>query len=160
MTTAPTIPAIRRRITVAAPIERAFRVFTESFDTWWPRGHHIGAADLAQAVIQPYEGGRWYERGTDGSECDWGRVMAWQPPRRLLLTWQINGEWAYDPDPAHASEIEVLFSTGPDGQTIVDLEHRLFDRLAAGRALYDGVGGEGGWNGLLQQFATAAADQS
>jgi uncharacterized protein YndB with AHSA1/START domain len=114
MSSAPTIPAIRGTVTVAAPVERAFQVFTDSFGTWWPAEYHIGQADMAAAILEPRAGGRWYERGVDGGECDWGRVLAWEPPHRLVVTWQINGQWQYDPDPAHASEIEVRFTAdGP-----------------------------------------------
>jgi uncharacterized protein YndB with AHSA1/START domain len=156
MSNTPTIPALHGTITVAAPIERAFRVFTESLDTWWPRQYHIGQVDMAEAFMEPRVGGRWYERGVDGSECDWGRVLAWEPPHRLVVTWQINGEWQYDPDPEHASEIEVRFKAdGPD-RTVVELEHRLLERLVGGQALRDGIGQGGGWSSLLERFAQAA----
>jgi uncharacterized protein YndB with AHSA1/START domain len=110
MTSTPTIPPLIGTITVDASIERTFRVFTDSFGSWWPAEYHIGQADMATATLEPREGGRWYEQGVDGSECDWGRVLAWEPPHRLVVTWQINGQWQYDPDPAHASEIEVRFT--------------------------------------------------
>ena len=110
MTSAPTIPPLTGTITVDAPIDQAFRTFTDAFGSWWPAEYHIGQADMATAILEPREGGRWYEQGTDGSECDWGRVLAWEPPHRLVVTWQINGQWQYDPDPAHASEIEVRFT--------------------------------------------------
>ncbi len=152
------IPAVQRSITVRAPIEKAFKVYTEGFDGWWPRAHHIGTADLAEAVLEPRTGGRWYERGVDGSECEWGHVLAWEPPHRLVLTWQINGAWQYDPDPEHASEVEVLFTDLGDGRTRVDLEHRGFERLGDSSAsLAEAVGNdEGGWGGLLTMFAAAA----
>ena len=95
-----TIPALNGRTTVGVPIEKAFRVFTNSFNTWWPREFHIGQTEMAEAILEPREGGRWYERGVDGTECDWGRVLAWEPPHRLLVTWQINGEWQFDPGSA------------------------------------------------------------
>jgi uncharacterized protein YndB with AHSA1/START domain len=147
-------------ITVAAPADRAFAVFTESVNTWWPHQYHIGQADVDQVILEPREGGRWYERGVDGSECDWGRVLAWQPPHRLVLTWQINGSWQYDPDPDHASEIEIRFT--PDGpeQTTVALEHRHLDRLVDGQALRDGLRGGGGWNAILELVAKAIANQA
>ncbi len=95
----------------------------------------------------------------DGSQCDWGRVLAWEPPHRLVVTWQINGQWQYDPDPQHASEIEVRFT--PDGpeQTTVELEHRLLDRLVDGQAIRDALVGGGGWTAMLELFAKAAANQ-
>ena len=111
------------------------------------------------AILEPHEGGRWYERGADGSECDWGRVLVWEPPHRLVVTWQINGQWQYDPDPEHASEIEVRFTADGPGQTIVELEHRLLERLVDGQALHDGISGGGGWISLLERFAKAATNQ-
>jgi uncharacterized protein YndB with AHSA1/START domain len=141
---ASTIPAINGATTVRAPIEKAFRVFTTSFNTWWPREFHIGQAEMAEAILEPREGGRWYERGVDGSECNWGRVLAWEPPRRLLVTWQINGSWQYDPDPLHAR---------------VELEHRHLDRLVDGQALRDGIGEGGGWSSNLELFARAVASE-
>jgi len=159
MSTAQTIPAIHGTVTVGVPVERAFRVFTDSFHTWWPADYHIGKADMVQAIMEPREGGRWYERGVDGSECDWGRVLAWEPPHRLVVTWQINGEWRYDPDPEHASEIEVRFTADGPGQTTVELEHRLLDRLVAGQAIHDAIAVQGGgWTSLLELFAKAAAN--
>lgn len=158
MTTA-TIPAVRRTITVAAPVERAFRVFTESFATWWPADYRLGEAELAEAVIETREGGRWFERDVDGSELDWGRVLVWDPPGRLVLTWQINGSWQYDPDPGRASEIEVRFTPDGDGQTRVDLEHRRLERLVGGQAMHDSISADGGWNTLLARFADQFTDR-
>jgi uncharacterized protein YndB with AHSA1/START domain len=155
-----TIPSVQRKITVNASAERAFKVFTESPFTWWPSGYNIGQAELADVVIQPQTGGRWFETGKDGSECDWGRVLAWEPPHRLVLTWQINGNWEYDADPAHASEIEVRFTELEPGQTTVELEHRHLDRLVNGQAAYAAVSDETGWNGILARFAKAVTDQS
>jgi uncharacterized protein YndB with AHSA1/START domain len=99
MTSTPTIPPLTGTVTVDAPIDQTFRAFTEHFGSWWPAEYHIGQADMATAILQPRQGGRWYEQGTDGSECDWGRVLIWEPPHRLVVTWQINGHWQYDPDP-------------------------------------------------------------
>jgi uncharacterized protein YndB with AHSA1/START domain len=154
-----TIPAIQGKVTVNAPIERAFRIFTESFTTWWPADYHIGEADMAEAIIEPREGGRWYERGVDGSECDWGHVLAWEPPHRLVVTWQINGQWQYDPDPEHASEIEVRFTPEGSDQTTVELEHRLLHRLVGGEAIRDSISGGGGWGALLAQYAKVVENE-
>ena len=160
MTGTPTIPPLTGTVTVDAPIERTFRVFTDSFGSWWPAEYHIGQADMANAVLEPRAGGRWYEQGVDGSECDWGRVLAWEPPHRLVVTWQINGHWQYDPDPERASEIEVRFAAdGPD-QTIVTLEHRHLERLVDGQALRDGITGGGGWGAVLEVFAKATTNQA
>jgi uncharacterized protein YndB with AHSA1/START domain len=159
MSTASTVPPLGGTVTVSVPIERAFQVFTASFNTWWPAQYHIGQVEIAEAILEPREGGRWYERGVDGSECDWGRVLAWEPPHRLVVTWQINGQWQFDPDPEHASEIEVRFAAAGPEQTTVELEHRLLDRLVDGQQLRDGITGGGGWGAILELFAKAAANQ-
>ena len=146
------------RYTVTVPIlpERAFTLFTQGFNSWWI-GHHIGQADLAEAVIEPRADGRWYERGVDGSECDWGKVLVYEPPWRLVLTWQINAEWKFDPDLSRASEVEVRF-TEANGQTTVDFEHRHIERLGAGaEELAKSVGSADGWPAILELFAKAAA---
>jgi uncharacterized protein YndB with AHSA1/START domain len=153
-----TIPAVHRRVTVNAPAERAFTLFTREMGTWWPMSsHHIGAADCAQVRVDEEAGGRWYEVGVDGSECDWGRVLAWDPPHRVVLSWQIDGNWAYDPDPGHASEVEVTFTAqGPD-VTLVEVRHRHFERHGAtGAAVGESVAAEGGWGTLLTMYADRA----
>jgi uncharacterized protein YndB with AHSA1/START domain len=155
MSTAATIPVINRSVTVSAPAAKAFRVFTESLNSWWPPEYHIGAAEMAEAVLEPREGGRWYERGVDGSECDWGRVLTWDPPHRLVLTWQINAEWQFDPDLARASELEIRFVAGGPDETTVELEHRHIDRLVGGQQVYESVSGEGGWGTVLERLAKA-----
>ena len=154
-----TIPAIHATVTVNTPIERAFRIFTESFTTWWPAEHHIGEADMAEAIIEPREGGRWYERGVDGSECDWGHVLTWEPPQRFVVTWQINGQWQYDPDPEHASEIEVRFVADGPEQTTVEVEQRHFERLVDGISTHGMIISGGGWTALLDEYAKAVADR-
>ena len=152
------IPSIQRKITVNATVEHTFKVFTESFTTWWPPEYHIGQADYAEAVIEPHVGGRWYEKGVDGSECDWGRVLAWEPPSRYVMAWQLNPEWAFDPDITKASEVEVLFIAEGPTRTRVELEHRGFERAEGGDKIREAVSSEGGWGSLLQLFAAAARD--
>ncbi|MFI9818139.1 SRPBCC family protein [Saccharothrix variisporea] len=145
---------VRRSVTVAATPDRAFEVFVAKFGDWWPLStHHIGTADAATAVIEPFEGGRWFERGVDGSECDWGAVLAYDPPARLLLSWHLDGGWSYDPDPSRASEVELTFEPSGD-TTVVTLVHRHFDRHATdGDRIAERVAAEGGWGDLLQRFA-------
>jgi len=151
-----TIAPVRYSVTVPIPAARAFTLFTEGFNSWWI-GHHIGGADLAEAVLEPKQGGRWYERDVDGSECEWGTVLVFQPPGRLVLTWQINAQWQYDPDPSRASEVEVLFAED-NGHTRVDLEHRYIERHGDGAAeVARGVSSEGGWPGIMELFVKAAA---
>ncbi len=147
---------VQKSVTVQAPVEKAFAVFTEGFDRWWFREHHIGAADLKQAVLEGREGGRWYEIGIDGRECDWGRVLKWDPPNRLVLAWQIDATWKFDPN--LLTEVEVRFvAEGPD-RTRVELEHRNLDRYGdAQDQMQAGLGSPGGWQGLLEAFAEAAA---
>src|SRR3954453_23799731 len=141
MTTTAPIPPITATATVGLPVDQAFRVFTEDFTGWWPHQYHIGKAEVAEILLEPHVGGRWYERGVDGSECDWGRVLAWEPPHRLGVTWQINGHWQYDPAPAPASEIEVRFAVDGPHQTRIELAHRHLERLVEGAALRDGISG-------------------
>jgi len=147
------LTSVRREVTVAAPVDRAFAVFTAGFATWWPEGHHLGDAALETVVIEGRVGGRWYERCVDGTECDWGAVLVWAPPERVVLSWHLDGEWEIDPDPEHASEVEVTF-TETDGTTTVVLEHRHFDRHGpTAAAVRRGVSAEGGWGGLLAEYA-------
>ncbi len=153
-----TLEPIRKTITVACSREHAFKTYTEAFDSWWPREHHLGDADLAEAVIEPREGGRWYERTVDGAECQWGEVLVWEPPARVVLSWRIDGNWKVDPDPAHASEIEVRFVEEGPRSTRVELEHRAFERHGETAAkVRDGVSTDGGHGGLLKLFAEKAA---
>ena len=150
---------VRKTVTVEAPQERAFDVFTAGFDRWWPRTHHIGDAEMAEAIIECREGGRAYERGVDGSECDWGRVLECDPPNLIVFSWNLNGDYEYDPDPEHASEVAVTFvAEGPD-TTRVDLEHRNLERHGAeGAEKIRSTAGneEGGWGGLLELFRVRA----
>ena len=151
------IAPVRKTVTVRASAERAFRVFTEGFDTWWPRSHHIGKSPMTRAIVQPWAGGRCYCEQVDGTECDWGTVTAWQPPSRLVLAWQITGDWRYEPDVAKSSEVEVTFTPLPDGSTRVDVEHRHLERHGAGGpAMRTAVDSPNGWGGLLQMFADRA----
>jgi uncharacterized protein YndB with AHSA1/START domain len=147
--------AVRKSVTVEVPRERAFTVFTEGFDSWWMRSHHIGEAELEAAVIEPWEGGRWYERGVDGSECDWGHVIAWDPPGRVVLAWQLDAEWKYDP--SLITEVEVTFTEEGDSRTRVDLHHRHLERMGpTASAVRQTFESENGWRGLLQLYADRA----
>lgn len=148
-----TTTAVHRSVTVQVPPERAFEVFTAGFSSWWPiESHHIGEAMAVEVVIEPFAGGRWFERDADGRECDWGLVTEWEPPRRVLLAWRLTPEYEFDPDPGRATEVEVRF-TPQDGGTLVELEHRGFERHATGAVIREKVGSEGGWGELLELFA-------
>jgi uncharacterized protein YndB with AHSA1/START domain len=149
------VPPVRHVIVVDAPREHAFEVFTRGLDSWWFRDHHIGKEPMREAVMEPREGGRVYERGIHGAECDWGRVLAWEPPSRLVVAWQIGGDWQFDPEPAHASEYEVRFIAETSTRTRVEFEHRHFERHGeAGRKIRDSV--ETGWAKLLATYADTA----
>jgi uncharacterized protein YndB with AHSA1/START domain len=149
---------VRKEATVEAPIERAFRVFTEDFSTWWPPEHHIGAVEPEAVVMELRAGGRWYERAPDGTECDWGTVQEVDPPNRILFGWQLDPDFRYEPDPALASEVEVRFTAVEPGRTHVEVEHRGFEVHGERAAeLRDAVDAPDGWSGLLRRFGDAAA---
>jgi uncharacterized protein YndB with AHSA1/START domain len=147
--------SIRKAVTVSAPIDKAFAIFTQGMDTWWPRSHKTGEGDLKQAVLETKDGGRWYEIDADGTEREWGRVLAWEPPTRLILAWQINANWQYDP--ALLTEVEIRFIAESADRTRVELEHRDLDRFGEAqdeiRTAFDSPNG---WLGLLDAYAQAA----
>jgi uncharacterized protein YndB with AHSA1/START domain len=152
----PAADMVRKSITVKCSAPRAFKVFTEGFDSWWPRTHHIGNAPMKKAVIESFTGGRCYSEQVDGTDCDWGTVLAWEPPYRLVFAWQINLDWQYEPDLSKASEVEVTFTPRDDGSTQVDLEHRHFSRHGEGyEKMRDGVASPGGWGAMLQLYLAA-----
>ena len=151
------ITPVRKTITVKTDAPAAFEVFTNGIDTWWPRSHHIGSAPLQKAVIEPRVGGRCYGRSIDGTECDWGQVLVWDPPNRLVFAWQITPDWKYQPDLAQSSEVDVRFTPLDGGATRVDLEHRHFERHGAGgETMRAGVDAPEGWTGLLDLYAKTA----
>ena len=147
---------VRRSVTVKASQARAFEVFTSKIGAWWPKSHHIGAADPETSVIEPKVGGRWFERGVDGVECELGHVLAWDPPARLLLAWQLTPEWKFDPD--LLTEVEVNFIEEGPGQTRVELEHRNLERFGdKAEAVRQSIGAPGGWTLILEIYAQFAA---
>jgi uncharacterized protein YndB with AHSA1/START domain len=157
MTTQAASDAVRTSIVVNAPLERAFSVFTAGIDTWWPRGHTIGESPLAEMVLECREGGRAYGVGDDGSESDWGRVLVYEPPHRVVVSWDITLQWKHEVDPDKTSEFEVSFTPKGDGNTLVVLEHRHLDRHGEGWvAMRDAVGSQNGWGDGLAAFAKAA----
>jgi uncharacterized protein YndB with AHSA1/START domain len=154
MTTQAQDTSVRTEIVVDVPIERAFAVFTEDFDSIKPREHNMLAVDIAETVFETRAGGRIYDRGVDGSECQWARVLAYDPPDRVLFSWDISPQWQIETDHEKTSEVEVRFISETPERTRVELEHRNLDRHGAGwEAGRDGVGGEAGWPLYLQRFA-------
>ena len=148
--------AVNRTLTVAAPPERAFAVFTEGIGTWWPlQPYSIGTEPAVDAVVEPREGGRWFERSASGTECDWGHVLVWDPPNRVVLTWEISCDW--QPDANARSEVDVRFTSDGDGRTRVDLEHRGLETYAErAEEMRSIFGSDNGWGGLLKHFVAAA----
>jgi uncharacterized protein YndB with AHSA1/START domain len=155
MTTQTQATSVTTSIEVQAPIEHAFRVFTEGIGSWWNPDHHILRAELAEMVFEPRVGGHIIDRGTDGSECRWSRVLAYEPPQRVCFSWDINLGWELETDPAKTSEIEVTFTAGGPDRTQVVLTHRHLDRHGDGwESMRDAVGS--GWD--LTRYAEVAAE--
>ncbi len=135
--------------------DRAFRVFTDEIDSWWPRTHHIGKAEMSKNSIEGRPGGRCYSEHKDGTSCQWGTVLVWTPPYRFVLAWQVGPTWQYEPDLGNSSEVEVRFIPEGEGLTRVDLEHRYFERHGAGfESMRTAVDAPSGWNGMLGAFRT------
>ena len=145
---------IKKELSVKAPLDRAFRVFTANMGTWWPKSQHIGKAELADCVIEPKVNGRWYEVDDDGSTCEWGKVLAWDPPRRLVLAWQLNHEFQYDP--ALVTEVEVTFTAVGPKQTRVEFEHRNLERFGEAAERLRGSMDQG-WSTILDDYAREAS---
>ena len=142
---------VKRSVVVKADVERSFTAFTSRIGRWWPRSHSISSTPLADVLIEPHAGGRWYERGADGAECEWGKVLVWEPPDRLILAWQLDANWKYDP--TLVLEVEIKFTALEAGVTRVDLEHRNLEKYGdQATTVRDMVGSENGWLGILKSF--------
>ena len=138
---------------VNAPIERAFAVFTDQFGAIKPRDHNLLAVPIAETVLEPRVGGDIYDRGVDGSVCRWARILAFEPPRRLVFAWHIGATWQLETDPGKASEVEVRFTAQSAERTLVEIEHRHLDRHGPGwQSLADGVDGDAGWPLYLGRY--------
>ena len=153
---------VRKSVRVKASIERAFSVFVEQMETWWPATHHLGKSPFEAIFVEPRVGGRWYERNTDGEQCDWGTVLAWDPPNRVRFSWHLGPghekpDWIFDPDMSKASEVEIAFTTVAESVTLVELTHSKLERHGEGheqlRALFDGPGA---WGDILNLYAQRA----
>ncbi len=146
--------SIRTSVEVEVPIDRAFRVFTEDFDRIKPRDHNMLEVDIAESVFEPRAGGRVYDRGVDGSECEWARVLTYEPPDRIVFSWDINPQWQIETDLEKTSEVEVRFTADGPERTRVELEHRHLDRHGDGwDGMRAGVEGDQGWPLYLQRYA-------
>jgi uncharacterized protein YndB with AHSA1/START domain len=152
MTQAPAA-VVRRQIVVAAPLDKAFTVFTERFGDIKPAEHNLLGAPIAETVFEPRVGGSIYDRATDGSECRWARVLVFEPPHRVVFSWDIGPTWQLETDPGNASEVEVRFVEEAPDRTRVELEHRHLDRHGPGwESVRDGVDDEQGWPLYLQRY--------
>jgi uncharacterized protein YndB with AHSA1/START domain len=150
--------SIRTEVVVDAAQDRAFKLFTEQFDKIKPREHNMLGVDIAESVFEPRAGGRVYDRGIDGSECQWARVLAYEPPSRIVFTWDISPHWQLETDLARASEVEIRFIAESEERTRVALEHRHLDRHGDGwEGLRAGVEGDGGWPLYLARYAEQVA---
>jgi uncharacterized protein YndB with AHSA1/START domain len=145
-----TIAPVRKSLRVNTRQARAFEIFTAGLDRWWPKSHFVGPSQVKKVTIEPRIGGRWYELGEDGTETTVGHVLAWEPPRRFAITWEISCHWKSDP--GVGSEVEVRFIAEGENVTLVELEHRLFERMGAegGTIMHDAV--DRGWPGILELF--------
>jgi len=153
MTTQAAETSVRASITVEAPIERAFSVFTDDIGSWWSPDHHILRGELAEMVFEPRVGGHVYDRGVDGSECRWARVLAYEPPDRIVFSWDITPQWQLQSDPDRTSEVEVRFTAQGPHRTLVQLEHRGLDRHGEGwEGMRDAVGSPDAWRAGLRRF--------
>jgi uncharacterized protein YndB with AHSA1/START domain len=145
---------VRSSVVVAASLERAFAVFTDDFGAFKPAEHNLLSVPIAETVFEGRVGGHVIDRGTDGSECRWARVLVWEPPHRVVFSWDIGPRWSIESDPARTSEVEVRFTAEAPDRTRVDLEHRHLDRHGPGwYAVRDGVDGQGGWPLYLARYA-------
>jgi uncharacterized protein YndB with AHSA1/START domain len=157
MSTQAAATSVRSSIVVGAPIERAFSVFTDDFGAFKPREHNMLAVDIAETIFEPRAGGHVYDRGVDGSECRWARVLAYEPPDRVVISWDISPQWQIEADPDKTSEVEVRFIAETPDRTRVELEHRNLDRHGEGwEQMRDAVGSAEGWGAGLRAFADAA----
>jgi uncharacterized protein YndB with AHSA1/START domain len=149
------VAPVRKSVRVQVSPARAFEVFTKSMSRWWPATHTILKVAPKEHIIEPRTGGRWYQVGVDGSQCDNGKVLAWEPPRRLLLAWQLNAEWQFDP--GLVTEVEVPFIEEGAHATRVELEHRHLERMGEkAETVRASVDSAGGWGAILESYRAVA----
>jgi uncharacterized protein YndB with AHSA1/START domain len=144
---------VRREIIVDTPIDRAFAVFVERFGDFKPPEHNLLAAEIAETRFEPRVGGHIYDRAADGSECRWARVLAYEPPDRVVFSWDISPSWQLEEDQTNASEVEVRFVAVTPARTRLELEHRNLDRHGPGwESLRGAVESDGGWPLYLARY--------
>jgi uncharacterized protein YndB with AHSA1/START domain len=154
------VEPIRKSIVVNTGVERAFALFINGFDAIKPREHNLLPVPIAQTVFEPRAGGRIYDVGTDGSRCEWSRILVIDPPHRVVFSWDIGPRWQLETDPRKTSEVEVRFIVESDNRTRVELEHRHLERHGEGwRSVFDGVDGGAGWPLYLSRYAELATTE-
>ena len=146
--------SVQASIVVDAPIEEAFSIFTEGIGSWWPPEYNLLEVDIAERVFEPRAGGEVYDIGVDGSECHWGNVLAYEPPHRVVISWNLSPHWRVETEPGKRSEVEVRFAAEASDRTRVEIDHRHLDRHGDDwESLRDSVGSDGGWSGACRRFA-------
>jgi uncharacterized protein YndB with AHSA1/START domain len=154
------VEPVRKSVVVATGIARAFALFTNGFDAIKPREHNLLAVPIAESVFEPRVGGHIYDLGTDGSRCEWARVLVFEPPHRVVFSWDIGPTWQLETDPGKASEVEVRFIAEAEDRTRVELEHRSLERHGIDwRAVADGVDGDAGWPLYLRRYVELATEE-
>ncbi|MDT5009673.1 MAG: hypothetical protein QOH57_1290 [Mycobacterium sp.] len=153
------VKPVRKSVVVNTGIERAFELFIDKFDAIKPREHNLLAVPIAETIFEPRVGGHIYDVGTDGSQCKWARVLAYDPPSRVVFSWDIGPTWQLEPDPTKTSEVEVRFIAESDDRTRLELEHRHLERHGtAWRAVAEGVDGDAGWPLYLSRYVAAVSE--
>ena len=152
---------VRTQIVVEAPVAKAFAVFTERFGDFKPPEHNLLAAPINETVFEPHVGGHIYDRAADGTECRWARVLACEPPERVVFSWDISPQWQVETDPDHTSEVEVRFIAEAPGRTRLELEHRHIERHGPGwEGVSKGVSEGQGWPLYLDRYASLFTEDS
>jgi len=158
MTETLVVEPVRKSIEVELPPAEAFQLFTSEMASWWPPTHKLGATALVEIIVEPRVGGRWFEVDQDGSTCEWGSILAWEPPHRVVFAWGIGTDWKYTPDLSKSSEVELRFLPMGDSATRVEFEHRNFERHDQGDKLAASV--RNGWDFVLAQFTASAGKRA
>lgn len=158
MTETVAIEPVRKSIEVElAPLD-AFQLFTSDMAAWWPATHHINSSPFVEIMIEPRVGGGWYEVGQDGSTCQWGSILAWDPPHKVVFAWGLQSDWKFSPDLSRSSEVEVRFLPVGDSATLIEFEHRYFERHAEGLKIAGSV--SQGWSQVLERYTQLAQQRS
>jgi uncharacterized protein YndB with AHSA1/START domain len=158
MTETLVVEPVRKSIEVELPPLDAFQLFTSDMAAWWPPTHKLGATPFVEIVVEPHVGGGWFEVDQDGSTCQWGSILAWEPPHRVVFAWGIGADWKFTPDLSKSSEVELRFLPMGDSATLVEFEHRNLERHESGDKVAESV--RNGWDFVLAQFSSMAGKRA